>query len=127
MLKMVAAYIGEVSGGSILLVIPIILWVSAFSSAIVDNIPFAATMVPVIRQLSQTAGFPLPTLAWTLALGTDIGGNATPIGASANVVGTAIAEREGYPISWGTFLKYALPSMIMVVALCWLYLIIRYT
>ena len=108
------------------MVIPIILWVSAFASAIVDNIPFAATMVPVIRQLSQTAGLKLPTLAWTLALGTDIGGNATPIGASANVVGTAIAEREGYPISWGTFLKYALPGMIMVVGLCWLYLIIRY-
>ncbi len=125
-LKMVAEYIGEVSGGSLFIVIPIILWVSAFASAIVDNIPFAATMVPVIRQLSQTAGFKLPTLAWTLALGTDIGGNATPIGASANVVGTAIAEREGYPISWGTFMKYALPSMIMVVALCWLYLIIRY-
>jgi len=125
-LKMVAEYIGEVSGGSLFMVIPIILWVSAFASAIVDNIPFAATMVPVIRQLSQTAGFPLPTLAWTLALGTDIGGNATPIGASANVVGTAIAEREGYPISWGTFLKYALPSMILVVGLCWLYLIIRY-
>jgi len=126
-LKMVAEYIGEISGGSLFLVIPIILWVSAFASAIVDNIPFAATMVPVIRQLSQTAGFKLPTLAWTLALGTDIGGNATPIGASANVVGTAIAEREGYPISWGTFLKYALPGMIMVVSLCWLYLIIRYT
>jgi Na+/H+ antiporter NhaD/arsenite permease-like protein len=125
-LEMVASYIGEVSGGSLLVVIPIILWVSAFASAIVDNIPFAATMVPVIRQLSQTAGFKLPTLAWTLALGTDIGGNATPIGASANVVGTAIAEREGYPISWGTFLKYALPGMIMVVGLCHLYLILRY-
>ena len=125
-LEMVAEYIGEVSGGEISLVIPIILWVSAFASAIVDNIPFAATMVPVIRQLSASAGLSLPTLAWTLALGTDIGGNATPIGASANVVGTAIAEREGYPISWGTFLKYALPAMIIVVALCHLYLIWRY-
>jgi len=65
-------------------------------------------------------------LSWTLALGTDIGGNATPIGASANVVGTAVAEREGYPISWGRFLKYALPAMIMVVALCHVYLIMRY-
>ncbi|MFC1965369.1 SLC13 family permease [Chloroflexota bacterium] len=125
-LKMMADYIGEISGGNIFLVIPIILWVSAFASAIVDNIPFAATMVPVIRQLSQTAGIPLPTLAWTLALGTDIGGNATPIGASANVVGTAIAEREGYPIGWGTFMKYALPGMILVVGLCWLYLVVRY-
>ena len=125
-LKMVAEYIGGVSGGNLLIVIPLILWVSAFASAIVDNIPFAATMVPVIIQLSQAQGFSLPTLAWTLALGTDIGGNATPIGASANVVGTAIAEREGYPISWGRFLKYALPAMIMVVALCWLLLVVRY-
>ncbi|MFC1870881.1 SLC13 family permease [Chloroflexota bacterium] len=126
-LKMLAEYIGKVSGGNIILVIPIILWVSAFASAIVDNIPFAATMVPVIANLSQVHGLSLPTLSWTLALGTDIGGNATPIGASANVVGTAIAEREGYPISWGTFMKYTLPAMIIVVALCHLYLIIRYT
>lgn len=125
-LEMLARYIGEASGGNILLVIPIILWVSAIASAIVDNIPFAAVMVPVIKNLSLTAGLKLPTLAWTLALGTDIGGNATPIGASANVVGTAIAEREGYPISWGRFCKYAIPAMLMVVGLCWLYLVIRY-
>jgi Na+/H+ antiporter NhaD/arsenite permease-like protein len=125
-LEMLARYIGDISGGSLILVIPLILWVSAFASAIVDNIPFAATMVPVIVNLSRTAGLKLPTLAWTLALGTDIGGNATPIGASANVVGTAIAEREGYPISWGRFCKYAIPAMIMVVALCWLYLVVRY-
>jgi Na+/H+ antiporter NhaD/arsenite permease-like protein len=126
-LAMLARYIGDISGGSLFLVIPLILWVSAFASAIVDNIPFAATMVPVIVNLSRTAGLKLPTLAWTLALGTDIGGNATPIGASANVVGTAIAEREGHPISWGKFCKYAIPAMIMVVALCWLYLVVRYT
>lgn len=125
-LEMLAQYIGHVSGGSLVLVIPLILWISAFASAIVDNIPFAATMVPVIVNLSKTAGLKLPTLAWTLALGTDIGGNATPIGASANVVGTAIAEKEGHPISWGTFCKYAFPAMIMVVALCWLYLVVRY-
>ncbi|MFC1870389.1 SLC13 family permease [Chloroflexota bacterium] len=125
-LQMLAQYIGEVSGGNIALVIPIILWISAFASAIVDNIPFAATMVPVIANLSRTAGLDLTTLSWTLALGTDIGGNATPIGASANVVGTAVAEREGYPISWGRFCKYAFPAMIMVVGLCHLYLILRY-
>ena len=121
-----AQFIGDVSGGSLLLVIPLIMWVSAFASAIVDNIPFAATMVPVIVDLSRTAGLKLPTLAWTLALGTDIGGNATPIGASANVVGTAIAEREGHPISWFRFCKYAIPAAIMVLSLCWLYLVIRY-
>jgi len=121
-----ANFIGDASGGNILIVIPFILWISAFSSAIVDNIPFAATMVPVIRNLAATRGLNLETMAWTLSLGTDIGGNATPIGASANVVGTAIAEREGYPISWGRFCKYAIPAMIMVVGLCNLYLVLRY-
>ncbi len=126
LLRMVAEYIGDISRGTLLLAIPLILWVSAFSSAIVDNIPFAVVMCPVIAQLSQAPGLNLSTLGWTLALGTDIGGNATPIGASANVVGTAIADREGYPISWGRFCKYALPAMIMVVSLCHLYLILRY-
>lgn len=126
-LKILAEYIGEVSGGSIMIVISIILWVSAFASAIIDNIPFAATMVPVIANLASTYGLSLSTLSWTLALGTDVGGNATPIGASANVVGTAIAEREGYPVGWGRFIKYALPPMLAVVAVSWLLLVIRYT
>jgi Na+/H+ antiporter NhaD/arsenite permease-like protein len=125
-LETLANYIGTVSGGSLVLVIPLILWISAFASAIVDNIPFAATMVPVIQNLARSVTLDLHPMAWTLALGTDIGGNATPIGASANVVGTAIAEKEGYPISWGRFCKYAIPAMIMVVSLCWLYLVIRY-
>ncbi len=125
-LEKIAVAIGDVSGGETAVAIPMILWVSAFASAVVDNIPFAATMVPVIRELSIVGGIALPTLAWTLALGTDIGGNATPIGASANVVGTAVAHKEGYPISWGRFLKYALPPMIIVVGLCNLLLIIRY-
>ena len=125
-LQILAEFISKISGGSLVVVITIILWVSAFASAIVDNIPFAATMIPVIKGLA-TAGMPLPPLAWTLALGTDIGGNATPIGASANVVGTAIAEKEGYPISWGRFCKYALPAMIIVVGISWLLLIVRYT
>lgn len=125
-LQKLADLIGEASGGQILIVIPFILWISAFSSAVVDNIPFAATMVPVIKNLSATHGLSLETMAWTLALGTDIGGNATPIGASANVVGTAIAEKEGYPIGWGRFCRYAIPAMILVVGLCNLYLILRY-
>ncbi|MFC1954219.1 SLC13 family permease [Chloroflexota bacterium] len=125
-LKIIAEFIGQISGGDILLVIPIIIWISAFASAIVDNIPFAATMIPIIKELSITHGLSLHTLSWTLALGTDIGGNATPIGASANVVGTAIAEKEGYPISWGRFMKYAFFPMLVVVAMCWAYLVMRY-
>lgn len=125
-LEKLAELIADASGGEILIVIPFILWISAFASAIVDNIPFAATMVPVIKSLSASQSLDLHPMAWTLALGTDIGGNATPIGASANVVGTAIAEKEGYPITWGRFCKYAIPSMLLAVALCNIYLIVRY-
>jgi Na+/H+ antiporter NhaD/arsenite permease-like protein len=125
-LKALADLIGRVSGGSLVIVLTIILWISAFSSGIVDNIPFAATMIPVIRSLAA-AGMPLPPLAWSLALGTDIGGNATPIGASANVVGTAIAEKEGYAVSWGRFCKYALPGMILVMGICWILLVVRFS
>lgn len=121
-----AGFIGDISGGNIVMVITIIVWLSAFTSAIIDNIPFAATMVPVIRNLALTQGLDLQTLSWSLTLGTDIGGNGTPIGASANVVGTAIAEREGHPISWSRFTKYALPAMIVSVGLCTVYLILRY-
>ena len=124
-LQTLADFISRISGGSLIRVITIILWISAFASAFVNNIPFAAAMIPVIKGLAA-AGMPLPPLAWTLALGTDIGGNGTPIGASANVVGIAIAEKEGYKISWGKYCKYALPAMIMVVGVCWLLLIVRY-
>jgi Na+/H+ antiporter NhaD/arsenite permease-like protein len=126
LLAALANYIGEVSSGSIFIVLTIIIWMSAFLSAFIDNIPFAATMVPVISSLAANSGIPLGPLAYTLALGADIGGNGTPIGASANVVGTAIAEREGHPISWGRYCKYGVPSTVLVIAICWLLVILRY-
>ncbi len=125
-LGIIARFIGDASEGKIAVAIPFILWISAFASAIVDNIPFAATMVPIIKELSVVEAMSLPTLAWSLALGTDLGGNATPIGASANVVGTAVANKEGYRISWGRFLKYSLPPMLIVVGISHLMLILRY-
>lgn len=125
-LETLAEFISKISGGNFIAVISIILFVAAGASAIVDNIPFAAAMIPVIKGLAAT-GLPLPALAWTLALGADIGGNGTPIGASANVVGIAIAEKEGYPISWGRFCKYSLPAMVLVIGICWLMLIVRYS
>jgi Na+/H+ antiporter NhaD/arsenite permease-like protein len=125
-LSMLADKIGDASGGSLFIAMTLILWLSAFASAIVDNIPFAATMAPVIQTLSITGGMAQRPLAWALALGTDIGGNATPIGASANVVGTAIAEKEGYKIGWGTFCKYTIPATLVVLAICNVYLILRY-
>ena len=126
-LEMLAERIGDASGSSLIIAMTFIIWISAFASAIVDNIPFAATMRSVIGTLAHSIGpGTQQPLAWSLALGTDIGGNATPIGASANVVGTAIAEKEGYRISWGRYCKYAIPATLLVVGLCNLYLILRY-
>lgn len=125
-LEYIADFIGEISGGNVYIMVAIILWVSAIASAFVDNIPFAATMVPVIQSLSASAGVPIATLAWTLSLGTDIGGSATPIGASANVVGTSVAAKNGYPISWGRYCKKLAPATVMVLAISTAYIFVRY-
>lgn len=125
-LELIAKFIKNISGGNSMLMIAIILWVSAIASAFVDNIPFAATMVPVIQSLSETTGVSLRTLAWTLSLGTDIGGSATPIGASANVVGTSVAAKNGYPVSWGRYCKKIAPATIIVLAVSTGYIFLRY-
>ncbi|MDP6510445.1 MAG: SLC13 family permease [Dehalococcoidia bacterium] len=126
-LQMVADSIGDATGGELALAIAFILWFSAFASAIVDNIPFAAAMVPVIRGMSATLGMDQETLSWTLALGADIGGNATPIGASANVVGLGVAERMGIKISWGYYLLRAVPATILALIVFHILLLMRYT
>lgn len=125
-LKYIADFIGEISGGNAYIMVAIILWVSAIASAFVDNIPFAATMVPVIQSLSATTGVPINTLAWTLSLGTDIGGSATPIGASANVVGTSVAAKNGYPVSWGRYCAKLAPATLIVLLISTGYIFLRY-
>ena len=125
-LEIVAGFIGKISGGSIVVMLAIILWLSAIASAIVDNIPFATTMIPIIKALSATYGVDLSVLAWTLAMGTDIGGSATPIGASANVVGIATAAREGYIIKWGPYLKKMVPATVIVVVISMTIIYMRY-
>lgn len=125
-LEIIAKFIENISGGNVMLMVAIILWVSAVASAFVDNIPFAATMVPVIQSLSSTSGVDLKTLSWALAIGTDIGGSATPIGASANVVGTSVAAKNGYPISWGRYCKKLAPATVIVLAISTVYIFVRY-
>lgn len=126
-LNIVAGFIGKISGGNMMAMIAIIIWVSAVASAFVDNIPFAATMIPVISSLSQTVpGIDLRVLAWALSMGTDIGGSATPIGASANVVGTSVAAKEGYPVGWGTYCKRAVPATVIVLAVSTICIFVRY-
>ena len=125
-LELIAKFIENVSGGNVMLMIAIILWVSAIASAFVDNIPFAATMVPVIQSLAETAGVNLNTLAWALSIGTDIGGSATPIGASANVVGTSVAAKNGHPIGWGKYCQKLAPATVIVLAISTVYIFVRY-
>ena len=125
-LEVIAGLIAKVSGGNIKLMIAIIIWGSAIASAFVDNIPFAATMIPVIKSLAVAQGVDLATLSWTLSMGTDIGGSAPPIGASANVVGTAVAAKHGHPIGWGKYCKEVAPATIMVVLFSMLFIFVRY-
>ena len=125
-LDLISSLIAGAAGGHTFLLAVIILWGSAVASAFIDNIPFAATMIPVIRSLSAAEGIPLSTLAWALSLGTDIGGNATPIGASANVVGTSIAAKSGHPINWRTYCRSMAPATVLVTLISTLLLYVRY-
>ncbi len=125
-LIVIADFIAKVSGGNAHVMIAIILWVSAIASAFIDNIPFSATMIPVIKTLAATTGVDLSTMAWTLAIGTDIGGSMTPIGASANVVGISTAGKEGYPISWATYCRELVPGTIIVLMVSMISIFVRY-
>lgn len=125
-LEIMAGFIGKISGGNVMVMVAIIIWLSAVVSAFVDNIPFATTMIPIIRSLSAAYGVDLSMLSWTLAMGTDIGGSATPIGASANVVGIATASREGYVIKWGLYCKKMMPATVIVVLISMLIIYFRY-
>ncbi len=125
-LEIMADFIASISGGNLIIMCVIIIWFSAVASAFVDNIPFAATMVPIISSLAGADAGMLSTLAWSLAMGTDIGGCATPIGASANVVGTSVAAKNGYIITWGKYCKQAVPATFIVLAISTVIIILRY-
>ncbi len=125
-LEVIAEFIGKISGGNLMLMVAIILWVSAIASAFVDNIPFAATMIPVVKSLAASQGVSLETIAWALSMGTDIGGSATPIGASANVVGTSVAAKNGHLIGWGKYCKTAVPATIIVLVISMVCIFVRY-
>jgi Na+/H+ antiporter NhaD/arsenite permease-like protein len=114
--------------GKLWLTTMVLLWGSAVLSAIVDNIPYVATMSPVVAELvnANGTGDQSQVLWWSLALGADLGGNATAVGASANVVILGIAERAGRRISFWEFTKYGLVVTIVTIALCVPYLWLRY-
>lgn len=105
-----------------------ILWGSAVASAVVDNIPFVATMIPLIKSMAPALGgaHAIEPLWWALALGACLGGNGTLVGASANLVVAGIAENAGTPIRFARFLKIAFPLMLLSIAIAHVYLYLRY-
>jgi Na+/H+ antiporter NhaD/arsenite permease-like protein len=124
----VATAAADATEGRLLLTSMALLWLSAALSAVVDNIPYVATMSPVVAQLVNTAGDTSQSqvLWWSLALGADLGGNATAVGASANVVVLGIAERAGHRITFWQFTKYGLVVAVITIAISMPYLWLRY-
>ena len=112
----------RLTSGDVALTSTLLLWLSAIASGIVDNIPYTATMIPVVESLGEV--MPVEPLWWSLALGACLGGNATLVGASANVVVVSLSERSGHPISFRQFLKYGLittgVSLLFATGYVWL-------
>jgi len=125
-ISMLAEKVIELTGGDLFLTAVAILWVSAIASAFIDNIPFVATMIPLILQMGEMTDMNIMPLWWALSLGACLGGNGTAIGASANVVAIGIAEREGYRITFGHYFKIAFPVMLLTIAISTVYVIFVY-
>ncbi|MEA4923168.1 MAG: ArsB/NhaD family transporter [Eubacteriaceae bacterium] len=103
----------------------VLLWASAILSAILDNIPFVATLIPLIQTMGDS-GIDTYPLWWAISLGACLGGNGTLIGASANVVVASISDKNGFPITFRSYLKVGFPTMIFTVAIATVYMLIRY-
>lgn len=125
-LDTLANQIVHITNGDLLLTALFILWVSAILSAFLDNIPFVATMIPLIQSIGMQSAFNTEPLWWALALGACLGGNGTLIGASANVVVAGILEKHNYKLSFGQYFKIAFPLMIVSIIISTIYLYLIY-
>jgi Na+/H+ antiporter NhaD/arsenite permease-like protein len=128
LLELVAHEVLALTGGDMTVTAIAIMWVSAVASALVDNIPFVATMIPLIESMAPSFGGAeqLMPLWWSLALGSCLGGNGSLIGASANLIVAGFAERSGQPIHFLKFMLMAFPLMLMSIAVSTLYVYLRY-
>jgi Na+/H+ antiporter NhaD/arsenite permease-like protein len=126
-IQIIAECVKDLSGGNLTVAIILVIWVSAVASAFIDNIPFTATMLPIIAFLNQTiSGTESGVLWWALALGSCLGGNGTMIGASANVVTVGMLEKAGYRISFLGYMKACWWPMIITVTIAMVYLLLAY-
>lgn len=125
-ISLLADYSVHLTGGDVKSSSLLILWVSAIASAFIDNIPFVATMIPMIKDMGHLGITNLDPLWWSLSLGACLGGNGTLIGASANVIVAGLAAKEGYHITFWKFLLISFPLMILSIIICTIYIYLRY-
>jgi Na+/H+ antiporter NhaD/arsenite permease-like protein len=127
LLAVAASGISKVVGDNLLVAILVIVWGSALVSGVVDNIPFAAAMLPVVKLLARTVpGAESKVLYYALSTGANLGGNSTLIGSSANLVVAGVTERAGYKITFRKFMQVGLPATAITTAIGCLWLIIRF-
>lgn len=130
-IKFLAEHMLTITGGNIAFAAMLVLWGSGIASGLIDNIPFVATMIPLIQDLATASGLPVDsaqinTLWWSLALGACLGGNGTLIGASANVIVAGLASRAGNGFSYGDFLKVGAPLTLLSLLMATGYIFLRY-
>ncbi|PIE77252.1 MAG: hypothetical protein CSA13_00345 [Clostridiales bacterium] len=115
-----------VTGGNMMFTVMVILWGSAIASAFLDNIPFVATMIPLIQNMGKLGGMDITPLWWALALGACLGGNGTMIGASANVIVGGLLGKYGYKLSFWDFMKVGFPIMLLSIVISSVYMVVVY-
>ncbi len=120
-----AQWVIDLTKGHTIMTMMVLLWASALLSSVLDNIPFVATLIPLVLAMGES-GFDIEPLWWAISLGACLGGNGTLIGASANVVLSGISGKHGYPISFKEYTKLGFPMMIISVVICTVYLLVRY-
>jgi len=123
-MQFLATQLLELTKGNMVLTMMVILWVSAIASSFLDNIPFVATMIPLIKSYGVMSGLDVTPLWWSLALGACLGGNGTLIGASANVIVSGLLQRHGHKMSFGYYMKIGFPLMIVSIIISTVYLLV---
>jgi Na+/H+ antiporter NhaD/arsenite permease-like protein len=127
LIQVIAESVQNIAGGNLLLATLLVIWVSAFASAIVANIPFAAAMVPVTVYLTHTIpGAENNVLYWALALGAGLGGNATYIGSAPNIVAAGVLDRAGFRLKFADFSKVGVPVTFVTLLVPTLWILLRY-
>ncbi|MEN6413931.1 MAG: ArsB/NhaD family transporter [Veillonellales bacterium] len=125
-IKALAQWSLAITQGQVMETSLLVLWLSAIASAFIDNIPFVATMIPLLQEMGQMSGLNLEPVWWSLALGACLGGNGTLIGASANVIVAGLAEKNGISLTFRQFFKVAFPLMLLSILICHGYVYLRY-